>query len=150
MGVRESLTNAFLDRSFKGLSSDEAAERLAASGRALEAKWAGMSDTSEHRRLLRHIVGIERWGQSRLRVALGAPLAMDEYDDYQPPADAAWSELQAAFRDTRQQTIDLARQLIPAKADVKIPHNQFGKLTISSWLRYLDLHANMEAKKARR
>jgi hypothetical protein len=73
---------------------------------------------------------------------------MDEYDGYRPPREATWFALQDAFRTTRQETVALARQLDQAvAAGVKAPHNQFGPLTIRSWLRYLDMHANLEAKK---
>jgi hypothetical protein len=76
---------------------------------------------------------------------------MDEYDGYRPARAAGWAELQDVFHSTRQQTVALARQLGPAvEADVHVPHNQFGPLTVRSWLRYLDIHANMEAKKLRR
>jgi hypothetical protein len=47
--------------------------------------------------------------------------------------------------------VALARQLEPAIASgVKVPHNQFGSLTMRSWLRYLDMHANLEAKKLKK
>jgi hypothetical protein len=124
------------------------AERLELDGRTLERTFAAAKDNESNRKLLSHVTGIERWGQSRLRVALGEPLLMDEYDGYRPPREAGWAELQDAFHDTRQQTVALARQLGPAvEAGVHVPHNQFGPLTVRSWLRYLDIHANMEAKK---
>jgi hypothetical protein len=148
MGLRESITNRFLERPFRNLSAEQMAERLELNGRTLERTFAAASDSEHNRRLLSHITGIERWGQSRLRVALGEPLAMDEYDGYRPAAEASWAEVQDAFHDTRQHTVALARQLGPAvDAGVHVPHNQFGPLTVRSWLRYLDIHANMEAKK---
>jgi hypothetical protein len=148
MGLRESITNRFLERPFRNLNAQQMADRLELAGRTLERAFAAARDSEHNRRLLSHITGIERWGQSRLHVALGEPLAMDEYDGYRPAREASWAELQDAFRDTRQQTVALARQLGPAvEAAVHVPHNQFGPLTMRSWLRYLDMHANMEAKK---
>jgi hypothetical protein len=148
MGFRESITNRFLERPFRNLSAEQMAERLELNGRTLERTFAAARDSEHNRRLLSHITGIERWGQNRLQVALGAPLTMDEYDGYRPPREAGWADLQDAFRSTRQQTVALAGQLGPAvEAAVHVPHNQFGPLTVRSWLRYLDIHANMEAKK---
>lgn len=148
MRLRESITNRFLEMPFRGLGTEQMAERLELDGRTLERTFAATQDNEHNRRLLSHITGIERWGQSRLRVALGEPLVMDEYDGYRPAAAASWAELQDAFHDTRQQTVVLAGQLDQAIASgVKVPHNQFGPLTVRSWLRYLDIHANMEAKK---
>jgi hypothetical protein len=151
MGLRQSITNRFLEQPFRRLTAEQMAERLELNGRTLERTFAAAKDSEHNRRLLSHITGIERWGQNRLQVALGAPLTMDEYDGYRPPREAGWAELQDAFRSTRQQTAALARQLGPAvEAGVRVPHNQFGPLTLRSWLRYLDIHANMEAKKLRR
>jgi hypothetical protein len=148
MGLRETITNRFLEQPFKSLTVDQMVERLELDGRTLERTFAAAKDNEANRKLLSHITGIERWGHSRLRVALGAALTMDEYDGYRPPREATWFALQDAFRTTRQETVDLARQLDQAvAAGVKAPHNQFGPLTIRSWLRYLDMHANLEAKK---
>ena len=151
MPIRESITNRFLERPFRDLGAAQMAERLEMDGRKLEHTFAAAKDTDYNRKLLSHITGIERWGQSRLRVALGEPLAMDEYDGYRPPREASWAELQEAFRSTRQQTVALAGKLDPAiAAGVKVPHNQHGPLTVRSWLRYLDMHATWEAEKRRR
>jgi hypothetical protein len=151
MGVRASITNRFLEQPFRNLTAEQMAERLELDGRTLERTFAAAKDSPDNRKLLSHIGGIERWGQSRLQVALGAPLAMDEYDGYRPPREASWAELQDAFRSTRQQTVALAGQLDqPVTSGVKVPHNQFGPLTVRSWLRYLDMHATWEAKKLRR
>lgn len=151
MSLRESITNRFLERPFRNLSAAQMAQRLELDGRTLERTFAAANDNEHNRKLLSHITGIERWGQSRLRVALGEPLVMDEYDGYRPPREASWAELQDAFYSTRQQSVALAGQLDQAVANgVRVPHNQFGPLTVRSWLRYLDIHASMEAKKLRR
>ena len=56
--------------------------------------------------------------------------------------------MQDAFSETRQQTVAVVQQLGQTNvADVKVPHNQFGPLSVRSWLRYLEMHANLEAKK---
>lgn len=148
MGLRDTITNSFLERPFKNLSAAQMAERLELDGRKLERIFAATKDSESNRRLLSHITGIERWGQSRLRAGLGEPLVMDEYDGYRPPRAASWAELQEAFHSARQQTVALAGQLEPAvAAGAKIPHNQFGPLSVRSWLRYLNMHANLETRK---
>lgn len=150
MSLREYLTNLFLESPWKTLSLSQIGEQLERDGRILERTFAAAKTSDHNRRLLGHIAGIERWGQSRLRVALGAALTMDEYDGYRPAQDTTWVELQEAFKATRQKTVALVDQLDRADAArVKVPHNQFGPLTVRSWLRYLDIHANLEAKKLR-
>ena len=74
MGLRHSITNRFLERPFRNLTAEQMAERLELDGRTLERTFAAAKDNQSNRKLLSHISGIERWGQSRLRVALGEPL----------------------------------------------------------------------------
>ena len=152
MSLRDTLTGAvsglLLERPFRNKDFAEIAQELDLAGGRLKHTFASAKDNPDNRRLLGHIVGMERWGQSRLRVALGEPLTMDEYDDYRPPRDSTWPALQGAFSETRQQSVALIQQLGQAYiANIKVPHNQFGPLSVRSWLRYLDLHANLEAKK---
>lgn len=155
MGLRDTLTGTIsglvLERPLKNKDFAEIAKELDLAGGRLKHTFASTKDNPDNRKLLSHIVGIERWGQSRLRVALGEPLTMDEYDGYRPPREAAWPALQDAFAETRRQTVILAQALDQAKvAEVKVPHNQFGPLRVRSWLRYLDMHANLEARKLKR
>jgi hypothetical protein len=140
-----------LERPFKSKDMSEIATELDLAGGRLKRTFAAAKDNSDNRRLLNHIVGIERWGQSRLRVALGEPLTLDEYDGYRPLPATTWPALQDAFASTRQQTVALAQALGQANAAaVKVPHNQFGPLSMRSWLRYLEMHANLEARKLKR
>lgn len=105
-------------------------------------------DSPRHRAVFSHIIGIERWGQNRLKVALGAPYIRDEYNGYRPAKSDTREELLTAFRATRAETIRLAHQLdADGKEQVCVPHNAYGDLTALGWLRYLDLHATMETKK---
>ncbi len=152
MGLRDTLTGVvsslLLERPFKNKDMAEIAQEMNLSGGRLKRTFAAAKDNPDNRRLLSHIVGMERWGQSRLGVALGEPLTMDEYDGYRPPPQATWPALQDAFSETRQQTVALIQQLGQTHvANIKVPHNQFGPLSVRSWLRYLELHANLEAKK---
>ena len=104
-----------------------------------------VGDSEYNRRVLSHIIGIERWGQSRLRVFLGEPLVLDEYNAYRPAREATWPVLLQGFADTRDETIRLAQQL--ASDSLAVPtvlHNQFGPLTAKGWLQYLSAHASRE------
>jgi hypothetical protein len=102
-------------------------------------------------KVLRHITGIERWGQRRLQILLGEPPIADEYDGYRPGTDLTLDEQRALFRETRTATLALIDQLQAAGVgdDATAPHNDFGPLTVRGWLRYLDMHANLESKKLR-
>lgn len=120
-------------------------QTLVDSGEMLNAFLATKTDSEQNRRVLSHIIGIERWGQRRLQVALGAPLLDDEYDGYRPPKERTWSELQADFAETRRETAVIAGKI--TTLDTQIHHNMYGDLSVRGWLRYLDMHANLEAKK---
>lgn len=122
---------------------------LEAGARELDARLAAAADTPTNLRLARHIIGLERWGQRRLRIALGDPPVSDEMDGYEPPPTPHLSDLRATFAATRRETLVLVRQLelrhIPG--DLQIPHNQFGPLTVRGWLVYLNQHARLEGRR---
>lgn len=130
----------------RGRSIEDLARRLEVSREPVEARVFGAADTPANREAINHLLGIERWGQRRLRVALGAPFERDSYRGYRLPDDASLAELQAAFRDTRSATVALARELQRAGADPgrTVPHNDLGDLTLVEWLAYLDGHAARE------
>lgn len=101
---------------------------------------------------LRHIIGIEKWGQRRLRVALGEPLLRDNHRDHIPffLGQSGWVQLITEFKATREETILLLGVLEKARVDsVRIPHNNLGSLSVKGWLRYLLLHAEFESRKLR-
>ncbi|MBL8156604.1 MAG: hypothetical protein JNM70_20670 [Anaerolineae bacterium] len=108
-------------------------------------------DSERSRRVLSHIIGIERWGQNRLKVFEGNPLAMDEYNDYRPSRETSGQELVTMMRETRAETVRLARRIAgETPTSVKrVPHNQFGPLTARGWLFYLYVHARAESRKMR-
>jgi hypothetical protein len=124
---------------------------LETSGQEIDRRAAAAKDPIKGQKLLRHISGLERWGQSRLRVFVGAPFVRDEYDGYQPGTTLSLDEQRAFFRTTRQETIMLAQTLAAAKmADTAtVVHNDLGPLTVRGWLRYLEMHARFEMKKLR-
>ncbi|MEZ4731636.1 MAG: DinB family protein [Caldilineaceae bacterium] len=148
--IRKPMINLFIERPGLKLSLAEWSQRLAKDGDAIDQRVA-KSQSPQAGTTLRHITGIERWGQRRLQVALGEPPVQDEYDGYQPAADLDVTALREAFRATRETTVTLAQQLAAANLDpaFTISHNQFGPLSVRGWLSYLNTHANFESKRIR-
>lgn len=123
---------------------------LEAAGQQAGSRLMNLQPSEWNYKLLNHVVGIERWGQARLRAALGEPIAIDEYNGYRPPLSLSWNELQDQFAATRRATAALARDIEESPAAGEpILHNQYGRLTPSEWLAYLNLHANAEIAKMR-
>lgn len=124
-------------------------EKLAATGEQIEHRLEKSGDSERNRQVLSHIVGIELWGQSRLRVGLGEPLKEDEYDNYRPSRSRTWEQLKAEFRMTRKKSVALAEALDDNQIDqlMQVKHNQYGLITLGAWLRYLDMHATLESKR---
>ena len=140
----------YLNRWTRGRSLTEMMVALQAAGQKLQRQFERYPDTPHNRRILSHIVGIERWGQRRLRVALGDPFELDEYDRYRPSRETDFEMLKNMFNETRRETIRLIGLLDRAGAgDVRVKHNVYGELTVRGWLRYLLMHANLEAMKLR-
>ncbi|MBK9051377.1 MAG: DinB family protein [Chloroflexi bacterium] len=126
------------------------AQTLERSGIALSQRFAQLADNERNRQVLNHIIGIERWGQSRLRVALGDAFVPDEYNGYRPARESDWPTLKQQFTETRAQTTALAHELDKAGVTKrKIRHNMYGEISVKGWLRYLNVHANLESKKMR-
>ena len=108
--------------------------------------WAQPTPTSI--KTARHIIGMERWGQRRLEVALGKPLQMDEHHPYKPQGeDLSPADLRLEFEATRQKTLELAAQLEKKNYAEKIPHNGIGPLSVLGWLHYLNTHAYWESRR---
>lgn len=144
------IVNLFFVRPGQKRSLVEWAQKLAQDGEKIVQR-AAAKPTPQARATLRHITGIERWGQRRLQMALGEPLVHDEYDGYQPDVNDDLATLLDAFRTTRQATVLLAQQLAAAgiSDQVLVPHNQFGPLPVRAWLSYLATHANLESRRIR-
>jgi hypothetical protein len=122
-------------------------DRLEKSGQKLGDRLAQAGDNALSRRQIRHIIGIERWGQRRLRTFLGESAVQDEYDGYRPAETLSWEQYRDAFHQTRAETVSLARQLQTANlTQTKVAHNTFGDLTPPAWLEYLASHATREAQ----
>lgn len=138
-------------RRARGRTVDDMIRRLEASGKTVQGQFDRGADTPANREAISHMVGIERWGQSRLRVALGAPFQRDSYRGYRPPEGASMADLRAAFGETRAATIALAREVAQAGVDPArtVPHNDLGDLSMVEWLAYLDGHAARERFRVR-
>ena len=135
----------------QGKSLVQMSQTLQTAGQRLSQKFAAAPDSETNRQTLSHIIGIERWGQKRLKVALGEPFIEEEYNHYRPGPETSWAELQQQFTQTRQELVAIANQLQQAQVDPgrKINHNGYGNLTVRGWLRYLTFHANAESWRIR-
>jgi hypothetical protein len=138
-----------IKRPARKLSLGDLATKLEDAGKTLELRYGAAMDTPANRETVRHIVGIERWGQRRLEVFQGKEAVEDEFDDYQPSASASWRDLKLAFANTRRRTVETARQLDKANVgdDRTAVHNSQGPLTAREWLYYLRLHADLESRR---
>lgn len=137
------------ERPVRKLSLSDLTEQLEQSGKHIS-EWLNAAEINyTNRRHLCHLIGIERWGQRRIRVAIGEPFLEEEYDHYRPSQDRPWEELKAEWDLTRQATISLIAGLNETNfpTDIKIVHNQYGPLSVKAWLRYLDVHASSEGRK---
>jgi hypothetical protein len=154
MGIRAAITRTIGQTVFNlgaGKSLDDFPARLEASGAKIRARLDKLNDSDVNRRVLNHIIGIERWGQRRLKVALGEPFIQDEYNGYRPARETAWETLKMQFAETRAETVALARTLAaqPDAASKRIRHNDYGNLLVGGWLNYLRTHAELESRKLR-
>lgn len=149
--LRRVAVEQFLEKPSRGRRYAELADDLYVAGDRVALRLERARDDGAAREGMRHVIGIERWGQQRLRVALGAAFERDEYHPYRPPRDAGRDDLVGAFRETRAETVALARQLseTPPPADTRVEHNSLGPLSPRAWLRYLQTHAEFESRRLR-
>lgn len=149
MGFKESLYhfagNRFFERPARRHSVVEHAARLSTSGDEVRQRLSRSAATPKNVERLRHIIGIERWGQRRLRVFLGDPPTTDGHHPYKP-TETEWSGLLTEFASTRADTVALAGQLATVDLERTVAHNQFGSFSVRGWLRYIQGHASTESK----
>ncbi len=124
---------------------------LEGTGHEVAARFGGVPDTPTNREVANHIVGIERWGQRRLRVALGEPPLEDSYRGYRLPEGTPMAGLAQAFAETRRQTVELTDALHAANltSETRVEHNDLGALSVRGWLAYLSGHAKRETIRLR-
>ena len=150
--IKEFVVANVLEKPAGRSSFTDLGQALERGGTFLSQRAERAADTSDNREVLAHIIGIERWGQSRLQVALGQrEFVRDEYHGYRPAEGATLRQLQNLLSQTRARTVDLARQLhfSPPDDDFVVEHNGLGPLTAKGWLRYLTQHADLESRKLR-
>ncbi len=145
--VRARLFRWYTEFRGRGEGYAELAERLRSSERATVERMAAVGDNRRNRAVANHIVGIERWGQRRLRILLGEPVVHDEYDAYAPGIDLPMAVMCERFRATRSETLAILRQLEQAGVELAAtaPHNELGDLSLSAWLTYLADHSARES-----
>lgn len=136
-----------IERQAKGRSVHDFVGSLEHSGEEVAKRLGNAPDTPHNREVANHIVGIERWGQRRLRVALSEPPVMDSYRGYRLPEGTDLGALRSAFSNTRRGTVELARELgfTDPKPRTKVCHNDLGELSVGGWLAYLEGHAKRES-----
>lgn len=153
MALKDKITQGvgqlFFEKLGKYKTLAEWATKLEESGRTIDERAAKTKKMDQTQKTLRHISGIERWGQSRLRVFLGESFQRDEYDGYRSERDLTLEQQRDFFRETRQETLNIVQQLIDAEVTTnqRVDHNDFGPFTAKGWLRYLDGHANIESRR---
>lgn len=150
--VKDFLVAQVFERPAARASYTDLGQSLERGGVFLAQRAARAADTDANRSVLAHIIGIERWGQNRLRVALGQrDFERDENHAYKPPEGTTLRELRDLLSQTRAQTVDLARQLhaAPPSEGTTVEHNGLGPLTPKGWLRYLTQHADLESRRLR-
>lgn len=150
-GVRGFFGELFLKRPARRRSIAEHLAALAKSGATFQARLARATPSDKNRTQLRHIIGIERWGQRRLGTILGEPPIDDEYDGYQPDAALDWSVLREEMARTRRETITLGDRIAERGigGGVTAHHNSVGPLNAREWLQYLGTHASIEGLRVR-
>lgn len=156
MSVKESVkgfvVERLLERPARRQSLVAQLGKLETAGQKLEARLGRAAGTPKDQETLRHIVGIERWGQRRVAwVAEGrAPddVVIDSYGPYRP-TEEDWNALTDAFRETRQQTLATVRVLDDSQPALKVSHNDLGPLSVGAWLRYLRTHATLEGRRVK-
>ncbi len=135
------------ERRANKLSYPDLKQVLVQSQTLVEQRFATGRDSSMNLERARHIIGIERWGQSRLRTALGAPLVRDEYDGYRPDDLNTMAALTQAFMSTRDETLTIIDHLQAAGVPptTKALHNELGEISLGAWVYYLNDHGLRES-----
>lgn len=137
MRIKDLVVEVMLERPARRQGLARQLQGLTRAGEKLSARLEKAAGTPKEHGTLRHIIGIERWGQRRLRLAtefgaleLGADADSapdfgrgarrvrdpavafhDDHHPYKPLETATWPELREKFRTTRQETVAFAERL---------------------------------------
>ncbi|PYE51945.1 DinB family protein [Deinococcus yavapaiensis] len=149
--VKHLVVEQVLERPARDKRYAELADELEVAGERVLVRARRAKELERAKETMRHIIGIERWGQRRLEAALGEAFSRDEHHPYKPPADATWNDVLEDFTTTRQRTVSLARELSSNPPDPawRVEHNGLGPLSARGWLRYLMTHAGLESRRMR-
>ncbi|HRW10099.1 MAG TPA: DinB family protein [Caldilineaceae bacterium] len=122
-----------------------------AGGQSIDSHLQGKPDNAHNRQQMRHVIGIERWGQRRLQTVLGEPAIHDEYNGYQPDEELDLATLRQEFAATRAKTLEIvhAIQQKGLADSATANHNDMGDVSLKLWVRYLTMHANFESKRVK-
>lgn len=143
MTLLGTMLRIYSEQRAKGMSWDDLTRRLERSAEIVLPRFDTASNKPRHIEAAKHVIGIERWAQRRLRIALGEPVTLDEYDSYRPEQLNDIQALKEAFANTRRDTLTILRHLHDAGVPLAktTPHNELGQLTIGGWVLYLTDHA---------
>lgn len=105
---KNTLSQLSLEFPVRNKNISELASLLETSGgEIIDRLSAAQTDSASNQEKMRHIIGIERWGQQRLRGFLGNKPPVDEHDAYLPKPGADLAELLSLFKEARAKTIYL-------------------------------------------
>ena len=141
-----SILKTFIIKGAKKHSTESLIKELELSKTQILSRISNSADIDKNINLIRHIIGIEKWGQNRLKMLLGSNFKIDEYDSYQPNKTNILT-LAQKFESTRKETLDLAHKIKEIKTSKTSPHNDFGDLNATEWLFYLNSHAQRESQR---
>lgn len=139
-----------LERGVQGKTPAQVATRLERDCAGVLARIRSAGRNDENHKVITHIIGIEKWGQQRLRCALGEPWVQEEYNRYRPALSTPWDDLAPLFEQTRAETLAITRQIDPSRAKQMILHNAHGEISVNAWIHYLNLHANIESRRLKK
>lgn len=136
----------FYEWAAKGKDYADLLEKFEQNQTVVTARMEDAKEMAFNRIRAAHVIGIERWGAHRLRVLLGEPLVMDEYDGYAPSEELSMRELAEEFKQTRTATLALIHELQSNGIDLSqtVKHNEVGDLSARGWLFYLENHMGRE------
>lgn len=145
------IAGLMFERPTRGVPATELLQRLEQSQDVFAQHIQQYAESHKNHLLLGHIIGVERWAQTRLRQCIDGPTAPDESDAYVPSPEVAFSVLLTNARDTRSESIVLLTVLMKAGVPLTrtIEHNQFGPLSVAAWFHYITTHSMLEARKMR-
>lgn len=146
MSLSGILFRGFYEVAARGKGYEDFLQKLQKNETTVYHRMIHASDSTFNRTRAIHVIGIERWSAHRLRVLLGEPLIIDEYDGYAPSEQLSMAELAEEFKQTREATIALVHELQDKGIALTqtVIHNEVGNLSLGGWLFYIENHTGRE------